>query len=286
MKGWYLGRAPDHYRNYNCYIPSTRGGCTAAKVSFFPQDFAVPTNSHKGDVARALRDLTAALQHRCHQTPLQNIGDEQMLAIKQLERILCPTLQQPTTLPPTEIPVLSPAPSPALNQAMCEPEPSQFALEPSQVPAPTDKRSTEPFSQDSVPVSLSPLNQDTQKDNPKPTHCYPTRFAISQDDFSLGCATKSVHASNFLAAQPAPCVHFSEHFAAPVIDPVTGQSLEYRHLMKGPNRSIWVRSLTNDLGRLAQGVGTRIPTGNNTIFFVHPSEIPLHKKSYLWPAGC
>ena len=31
-------------------------------------------------------------------------------------------------------------------------------------------------------------------------------------------------------------------------------------------------------GRLAQGVKDRMPTGNSTIFFIHSSEIPAHKK--------
>ena len=92
------------------------------------------------------------------------------------------------------------------------------------------------------------------------------------------CVSKYVHAANYLASPPTPSATFSEHYATPVIDPVTGQSLEYHHLMKGPDRPIWEKALANDLGRLAQGVGTRMPTGNNTIFFVHPSEILLHKK--------
>ena len=36
--------------------------------------------------------------------------------------------------------------------------------------------------------------------------------------------------------------------------------------------------MANDFGRLAQGVKGRIPTDNSTIFFIHPSEIPTHKK--------
>ena len=30
----------------------------------------------------------------------------------------------------------------------------------------------------------------------------------------------------------------------------------------------WVTALINDLGRLAQGLGRRIPKGNNTTFFI------------------
>ena len=76
VEGWYIGYAPLHYRNFRCYVPATRGERTAATVSFFPHDFAVPSNSHKDDVARAIRDLTAALKHSYSYTPLQSIGDD------------------------------------------------------------------------------------------------------------------------------------------------------------------------------------------------------------------
>ena len=48
--------------------------------------------------------------------------------------------------------------------------------------------------------------------------------------------------------------------------------------MNGPDKDVWVHDFANDLGRLAQGVGTRMPNENNTISFIHPSEIPAHKK--------
>ena len=66
--------------------------------------------------------------------------------------------------------------------------------------------------------------------------------------------------------------------ASPVINPDTGVSLEYRHLIQGPDKDIWVKALANDFGRLAQGVKDIIPTGNSKIFFIHPSEILTHNK--------
>ena len=54
--------------------------------------------------------------------------------------------------------------------------------------------------------------------------------------------------------------------------------MEYRDLMKVPDKTIWERVFENYLGRLAQGVGSRMKDGNSTIFFVHPSKIPSHKK--------
>ena len=59
-----------------------------------------------------------------------------------------------------------------------------------------------------------------------------------------------------------------------VIDTTTGASLEYRHIIKGPNKSVWGNSFANEIGRLAQGVGTRIPYGTNTIFFITKDKVP------------
>ena len=43
-----------------------------------------------------------------------------------------------------------------------------------------------------------------------------------------------------------------------VIDPTTGASLEYRHLIKGPTKAIRENSFANEIGRLAQGFVTRM----------------------------
>ena len=94
----------------------------------------------------------------------------------------------------------------------------------------------------------------------------------------MACTRKYSYAGAHLAQTPAHPIYFHEHMACPIIKPDTGASLEYRHLIHGPDKDIWVKALANDFGRLAQGVKTRMPTGNSTIFFIHPSEIPAHKK--------
>jgi hypothetical protein len=64
------------------------------------------------------------------------------------------------------------------------------------------------------------------------------------------------------------------HMANSVIDPNTGEELEYRQLIKrDAYRDIWTRSYANELGRLAQGVGDRIQ-GTNTIFFIRKDQVP------------
>ena len=59
-----------------------------------------------------------------------------------------------------------------------------------------------------------------------------------------------------------------------VIDPKTGESLEYRHLIKGPTKSILENLFSNEIGRLAQRVGTRIISGTNNILFITKDKVP------------
>ena len=49
------------------------------------------------------------------------------------------------------------------------------------------------------------------------------------------------------------------------IDNVSGNLLEYWHLIKCHNAKIWYKALANDLGQLAQGFGSIIP--KETPFF-------------------
>ena len=63
-----------------------------------------------------------------------------------------------------------------------------------------------------------------------------------------------------------------------VIKPTTGASLEYRHLIKGPIKSIWENSFANEIFQLAQGVGTRMTSGTNTILFIPKNKVPADRK--------
>jgi hypothetical protein len=40
-----------------------------------------------------------------------------------------------------------------------------------------------------------------------------------------------------------------QHFINSVIDPDTGESLEYRHLIKGPEADKWKQANINEIGR-------------------------------------
>ena len=58
----------------------------------------------------------------------------------------------------------------------------------------------------------------------------------------------------------------------------TGNMLEYRQLLRhpklAPDRNL---SSANEFGRLTQGIGDRIKTSTNTIFFVHKHQVPADR---------
>ena len=56
---------------------------------------------------------------------------------------------------------------------------------------------------------------------------------------------------------------------------------EFRHLIKGPDKEIWTKSLANEFGRLAQGVSKRIE-GTNTMYFIPKEEVPFKTKKFTY----
>ena len=62
--------------------------------------------------------------------------------------------------------------------------------------------------------------------------------------------------------------------AFPVLDPETGQLLEYRQLLRHPKfKEAWNISAANEFGRLAQGIKGRVKA-TDTIRFIPKSDIP------------
>ncbi len=68
-----------------------------------------------------------------------------------------------------------------------------------------------------------------------------------------------------------------QELAQLVYDKDTGKFLNYQQLIKSPkHKELWTTLAANEFGRLAQGVGTRIPKdkATNTIFFIQKDQVP------------
>ena len=63
-----------------------------------------------------------------------------------------------------------------------------------------------------------------------------------------------------------------------IIDDETGESLEYRHLIKhDKHKNKWVKYFSNELGRLTQGLGDIVKC-SNTIFLLLHDRIPTYRR--------
>ena len=58
--------------------------------------------------------------------------------------------------------------------------------------------------------------------------------------------------------------------------------LEYIQLMKGSDGKKWIYGCSKEFARLAQGRKKDNTKGTNTLFFIHPNQLPKNKKlTYL-----
>lgn len=70
-------------------------------------------------------------------------------------------------------------------------------------------------------------------------------------------------------------------FSNAVVDPVTGDSLEYQQLIKGNDKDHWLLGNIKEIGRLTDGRVGGV-TGTNTMFFRPSSSLPAgHTATYL-----
>ncbi len=68
-----------------------------------------------------------------------------------------------------------------------------------------------------------------------------------------------------------------------VIDQETGDSMEYRHLIKHPKyKEVWTKSYASELGRLTNGI--RDIPGTNTMTYIKKSDIPKDRLKTLHTA--
>ena len=272
VDGWYLGPAPKHYRCYKLYGPKTRAERTAKTVQFFPHQCLVPKTSFVDAAIVAARALTKALTNPAPVASFSQFGDAHQQAIVILSKIFQSAIAKPAlpidiTPQPAFLTVLPPS-----LRVIIHPVPTRVTIYPvpPRVPLPVHPNFIDPdYNGDDVDAVAVPRyrlwlhRQQWTLTEQDPYYIEYNTSAISQPPrFSPGAVSCFARATWHLIA----IEHRRSNHANTMIDTVTGQSLEYRHLIRGPNKDVWMTSLENDLGRLAQGFGTRIPRGTNTVF--------------------
>ena len=127
--GWYRGAAPKHYRCYQIYIPKTQGTRICDTVEFFPTHCKMPKVSAHDAAIYAANDLITALTKPQPTNSFISIGDDQLVALRQLATIFQSSI---TKKPISDLGVPDIAPPPPPNVHAHTVKPKNLGMQPSQ----------------------------------------------------------------------------------------------------------------------------------------------------------
>ena len=87
LECWYIGPSPQHYRNYNIFVTSTRTPRNSDTVVLFPTTFNMPETSSADRATAAVEDLIHELKHPKPTAPFLglNRGTPTNSALRKLE---------------------------------------------------------------------------------------------------------------------------------------------------------------------------------------------------------
>ena len=281
---WYIGPSLEHYRCVNCYVPENHSTRHADTVDFFPNTVPFPKTSIEDHLRNSVSDILSILNAPKTSSPLLPINDDTRTAIRQVATILNRTIPIP---PPVE-----PLPSPPVSLPRVVTETP--TVQP--IASPQGFSTLPPVSAPRVPVQTSIPSRSNNATSKEPTIQFPSLLPnsskkISRPDLSAfkpslprpvrprldpwrSDPRRRHTRSEALAQLLTP--DYDPHIAH-LYHPVTGEKESYDSLRKQDPKK-WETAFSNEIGRLAQGVGERMPTGNENIFFIRKDQVPKHKK--------
>jgi len=109
IEGWYIRLAPNHYRCYKCYLPSTNGERISDTVEFFPTHVDMPKFGTAEQITQSLQDLTFAINNPAPASPFHEFGPIELNALKTLADIYhtnTPIIPADDT-PPPRVPIIT-----------------------------------------------------------------------------------------------------------------------------------------------------------------------------------
>jgi hypothetical protein len=297
-EGWYIGPSLEHYRCFKCYFPLTRSVRDADTIEFFPKTIPFPTTTTEDYLIQSTQDIIQLLKEPPKNLPFLQYGNETKNALIQISEIVQKAVSKPkmspiipvTPSPPrVQTPSITPTPprvqTPSITPTEVPPSPiKQIPSLPLPIPI-KPKFISQPYTHQ-VPRVLNPIK-------PHPTPSYTQTLQQLYNQMLLNqrrtwqppgtprLQRNFVHSNgtNFrhLAAQH---LQAEQTFALPSINHVydeSGRKETIDSLLNGKMKATWAIAISNELGRLSQGIQDRVvPT--DTIDFIKKSEIPNNKK--------
>jgi len=282
VEGWYLGPSKEHYRCHRVYCTQTNAERITDTMEIFPHQ-QTPTASMQEAAIIATEQLTSTIQEH-----KGTIGNEQLDALQQLAAVFSKMAKhdkqkQYPILPqlPRNVPVRS-TPSRASNRTTThQVPPIRHSLPQPNVPQVARHRPTLAPRHHNRIVPHTQLQENPQANNQPVTETrVPAHSHTNTQPVTQTRVRTNSHSYN-LRKHRTPNPRYAHtciptHSCNAVFDTPSGQMLEFKQLVKKYPK-IWIPSMSNEFGRLLNGVGTRMPKGSETIEFIPPTDIPSHK---------
>ena len=274
VDGWYVGPSIEHYRCHQCYILSTFGVRDALTINWFPHNVPFPKVTADEYLCQTANDMLTLIQDKTnHPIPSLTYGSNVTNAYIQIAQIL-----KRATAPP--LPPPDPAPEPRVL-LITPPAPEQRVLIPAPIlPIPIKQQPT-------LPIPKIPDHPATKKHMPttRSTANFPLSRLGQRNTSNQHCRTSTNYQP---LAQCATNEQYAHHIAAVATAPPTaGKQGSLTKLLRGPDATIWERSLANEWGRLlAHGLGISRPAseqvrGTGTVFFIEKDQVSKdHRVTY------
>jgi len=260
---WYIGPSMQHYRCMTFYNPNG-GERISDTAMLYPHHTKTPEWTPSDALIRAANDLTSAITKPHEDSPYHKIFKEQQIALQRLAKIF----QLPNTLQLgkacSEVPRVENTSHPMPGQPRVETTQAVSEANPLTDPLPQPLQS---------PVLATPhLPTQVRRRNQH----LPRRTTRQRKTIHMGNLMREIYIKEKYSMQHTH--DLPSHTCNAIIDPKSGKSLEFRHLIKNPaTKATWNNSFANELGRLADGVSNRVK-GTNTIKFIPKSLVPQGRK--------
>ena len=239
-EGWYVGPALRHYRCVTCFMPETRREIVSDTVTFIPQKIVFPKVTTDDFLRQSASDIITLLTQAPPSTlPSLQAGDSTRNALLQLATILHANPLCDKTLQRMEQRTTAEAATLISQQKQHPPKPA---------------------SQQTLQEALAQLARVVAKKKAPQTHA---SVNLSTTQFSY----------KHRAAEALLAYEIFGHTVNHIYDD-NGKKLSLDDLLTGDNKDIWIRSTSNEIGRLAQGNIHGVQY-TDTIEFIHKHEVPI-----------
>ena len=257
VPGFYLGPAPQHYRCFEVYIPSTSSTRVTDTVEWFPHGLHMPDPTPHDCATAALSDLAAALRTltshppSAHSTPQL---DRSTTIVTQLHDLL--HMYSPS-YPPSPPPAVPP---PLPSSPVLPPPPllltAAHTRQYQRVPLP--------------PTPLSPASSDCPAALPSPAYAAPGLVPIPPPLTFLPVSLPILNPPSPALPHGFPVAPLD---APPPFIPLNlasdGSPLTYRSAKAGPDAAHWLRAEIEEFTRLF---------ASQTMRPIHPVDQPLDRR--------